>query len=61
MAVSGSTPVLGAITNRLILAPFVDDLLDLLRHLDYLLNLDCSVDVDSIGSVVARAVNSTHC
>jgi len=30
-------------------------------YLDYLLDLDCSVDVDSIGSVVARAVDGTHC
>ena len=30
-------------------------------YLDYLLDLDCSVDVDSISSVVARAVDGTHC
>jgi len=58
MSISGCTPVVGAITNRVVLAPFVADLLDLHRYFDYLLDLDCRVDVDSTcNSVVTRAVD----
>jgi len=30
-------------------------------YLDYLLDLHCRVNVDSIGSMVARTVDGTHC
>ena len=59
MAVTGPAPIFSAITHRVILARLVDDLLDLHWHLDYL--LDCRVDIDSIGSVVARVVDGAHC
>jgi len=43
MGVSGPTPVLGAITNRIVLAQYVDDLLDLHVHLHVFSIFDMNV------------------